>query len=781
MEKVLDLKKTVAELVKEFPEFQQAMAEIGFKEILNPIALEVMGRVMTLPKGAAVKGIPLETVLAGLKARGFSIKEEAPATEESAAAGREEALRNLLRRLSAGESLASVREDFVRDFASVSAEEIAAAEQKLIQEGTPLHEVQRLCDVHSALFHGVASEPPPGALSHDEIHAQAASVNPDDIDALPEAHPLTILRAENAALETLLDTIEAELDGAKRTDVMFQHILALGDVRSHYIKKEELLMPLLYDYGVTGPSQVMWGIDDEMKRELAMIIKALKADAETLPLYEARIRALTQRVREMIFKEEKILFPLSLRYFTQMEWYRCYHDLPDMGISFGVPIPAWAEAQPWLDQEEARLAHGVELAQKRTRLEHHISQCKAHEARFTQEIAQLTEQCEMLRTDGREHEERLHELDIALAALSTEIETRARHRASREFERAEAEKALKDIVEQSAQLTNGLQKDEVRLSELEGKISRQDATFQEKEHQSAVLKDQRLAHEAESRVLDAAIKSAIARVENIRTKQHDCDKALERIHIRLEDCRATLLSDFGVTPEMAAADAQDADPHFLKERLQALERSIQELGSINPNAVEEYAEKKARYEEEEEQIEDLRAAKQDIEQIIQKIDQDMTRTFRDAFHQIQEYFNEIFVRLFCGGIAELRLTDKEDILSSGVEILVTLPDKKRQNLSALSGGERALTVIALLFSFLRYRPSPFSILDEIDAPLDEANVSRFGEFLREFAKDTQFIVVTHRKGTMRAADTMYGVTVEDAGVSKVLSIRMKDYETVQTA
>ena len=296
-----------------------------------------------------------------------------------------------------------------------------------------------------------------------------------------------------------------------------------------------------------------------------------------------------------------------------------------------------------------------------------------------------------------------------------------------------------------------------------------------------MLKDQRLAHEAESRVLDAAIKSAIARVENIRTKQHDCDKALERIHIRLEDCRATLLSDFGVTPEMAAADAQDADPHFLKERLQALERSIQELGSINPNAVEEYAEKKARYEEEEEQIEDLRAAKQDIEQIIQKIDQDMTRTFRDAFHQIQEYFNEIFVRLFCGGIAELRLTDKEDILSSGVEILVTLPDKKRQNLSALSGGERALTVIALLFSFLRYRPSPFSILDEIDAPLDEANVSRFGEFLREFAKNTQFIVVTHRKGTMRAADTMYGVTVEDAGVSKVLSIRMKDYETVQTA
>ena len=349
MEKVLDLKKTVAELVEENPEVKEIMAQIGFKEITNPVALNVMGRIMTIPRGAAVKGIELSKVIAAFEERGYQVISDD-------AQSRQGRIRNFIERLSGGEDLDSVRKDFVQEFSHVDAQEIMTAEQTLIKEGMPVSEVQRLCDVHSALFHGVASEPPPGALSHDEIHAQAASVNPDDIDALPEGHPLTILRAENAALETLLDTIEAELDGAKRTDVMFQHILALGDVRSHYIKKEELLMPLLYDYGVTGPSQVMWGIDDEMKRELAMIIKALKADAETLLLYEARIRGLTQRVREMIFKEEKILFPLSLRYFTQMEWYRCYHDLPDMGISFGVPIPAWAEAQPWLDQEAARLA-----------------------------------------------------------------------------------------------------------------------------------------------------------------------------------------------------------------------------------------------------------------------------------------------------------------------------------------------------------------------------------------------------------------------------------------
>ena len=376
--------------------------------------------------------------------------------------------------------------------------------------------------------------------------------------------------------------------------------------------------------------------------------------------------------------------------------------------------------------------------------------------------------------------ERLHELDVLSAALSVEIETGERNRKSREIEHIEARQTLDSVKTQFKHLADELQKDEQRLSELENDIDRYGAAFQEHEKRSTALKDQRLAHEEESHILDAAVKSSVARIEAVRTKQHACDKQLERIHIRMEDCCSSLLSDFGLTPEAAATEQLNVEPNILEERLRALESAMQEIGSVNPNAVEEYAEKKARYEEEEKQITDLRAAKQDIEQIIRKIDQDMTRTFRDAFHQIQEYFNEIFVRLFGGGIAELRLTDKEDILSSGVEILVTLPDKKRQNLSALSGGERALTVIALLFSFLRYRPSPFSILDEIDAPLDEANVSRFGAFLQEFAKNTQFIVVTHRKGTMRAANTMYGVTVEDAGVSKVLSIRLKDYEAEQT-
>ena len=146
------------------------------------------------------------------------------------------------------------------------------------------------------------------------------------------------------------------------------------------------------------------------------------------------------------------------------------------------------------------------------------------------------------------------------------------------------------------------------------------------------------------------------------------------------------------------------------------------------------------------------------------------------FDKIKVYFNDIFKRLFGGGNAKLILTNKEDILSSGIEIEVEPPDKKPQSLAVLSGGERTLTVIALLFAFFTYNPAPFSVLDEIDAPLDEANVKRFAKFLKDYAKRTQFILVTHRKGTMESADVMYGVTIEDAGVSKLISVRLEDFE-----
>ena len=421
------------------------------------------------------------------------------------------------------------------------------------------------------------------------------------------------------------------------------------------------------------------------------------------------------------------------------------------------------------------------LQEKKTRVLRHLMQCEAHARRFSEELEQTNACIEKIYAERTSIERLAHALEVDCAALNAEILTGADHHKLREMERKEAMRALADVTAQIADLTDELSADAKAMEELSREIAEQDDILRERLDACRGLKDQRIEYEARTRLFDDEIKKYAAEIDNIRGKLHESDKNLDRVSVRMDDCRSTLLSDFGMTPDAAASEAQDIADDILTAQMQRLDDAIRALGSINPNAIEEYAERKARYDEEEAQIRDLQAAKEDIEQIIRKIDTDMSRTFREAFEQIQRYFNEIFIRLFGGGTAELRLTAPEDILSSGVEILVTLPEKKRQNLSALSGGERALTVIALLFSFLKYRPSPFSILDEIDAPLDEANVSRFGDFLQEFAKHTQFIVVTHRKGTMRAADTMYGVTVEDAGVSKILSIRLQDYESVQNA
>ena len=157
-----------------------------------------------------------------------------------------------------------------------------------------------------------------------------------------------------------------------------------------------------------------------------------------------------------------------------------------------------------------------------------------------------------------------------------------------------------------------------------------------------------------------------------------------------------------------------------------------------------------------------------------EIDREATTRFLVAFDQIQRYFQEFFTRLFGGGRAELALTDKDNVLECGIDVTVTVPGKKTRDLLQLSGGERALTAAAILFALLRVKPSPFVILDEVDAPLDDSNIGRYSNLLRDFARQSQFIVITHNKGTMEGADVLYGVTMEEAGASKIIGMRLRD-------
>jgi len=193
-------------------------------------------------------------------------------------------------------------------------------------------------------------------------------------------------------------------------------------------------------------------------------------------------------------------------------------------------------------------------------------------------------------------------------------------------------------------------------------------------------------------------------------------------------------------------------------------------------AVQEHDEQEQRYEFLTTQRADVATSVDSLKRTIKEINEASSERFNATFQEVNKHFGETFARLFRGGEAEMRLMDEEDVLESGIEILARPPGKRLQNLMLMSGGEKALTAIALLFALFRTKPSPFCILDEVDAPLDDINTIRFVDVLREMARDTQFIVITHNKLTMEVASTLYGVTMEEKGVSKLVSVELEEIQ-----
>ena len=242
------------------------------------------------------------------------------------------------------------------------------------------------------------------------------------------------------------------------------------------------------------------------------------------------------------------------------------------------------------------------------------------------------------------------------------------------------------------------------------------------------------------------------------------------------DCERSIedLNKLGYSLEDAQHIHIEGSVNDWKMEQARLMAEIAELGSVNPNAVEEYEETKARYDFLSNQLADLDTAKEQLQAVIAEMDKAMSAQLYDVLDVVGQRFQEVFSQLFGGGTAQIVLTDPDNILTGGIDFYIQPPGKKRQQLTLLSGGERALTVIALLFSFLDYRPAPFCVLDEVDAALDEANVERFSSYLNRLNKETQFIVVSHRKKTMEAAEVLQGVTMVERGVSRLLTVSFED-------
>jgi len=255
----------------------------------------------------------------------------------------------------------------------------------------------------------------------------------------------------------------------------------------------------------------------------------------------------------------------------------------------------------------------------------------------------------------------------------------------------------------------------------------------------------------------------------------DEEVKLNRLDVELDQLLNYLQNEYKLTFEAAKARFPlQMEKEEAKKKVKLIKLALEELGTVNLGAIDEYERVRERHEFLTEQRDDLLNAKETLFKVIAEMDEEMKKQFSQMFAKIRSQFDTVFKELFGGGKADLILTNPDDLLNTGVDIIAQPPGKKLQYLSLLSGGERALTAIALLFSILKVRPVPFCVLDEVEAALDEANVQRFSKFLKRFSENTQFIVITHRKGTMEEADALYGVTMQESGVSKVVSVRLED-------
>ena len=372
MAKIIDLKKTVHELVKEYPEVKEIMLELGFTEITKPAKLQTLGRVMTIPKGAEMMKIPMETVIKAFAEKEFEVigvdavsaersEANAPATSPVADEDiRIALLKSYLVRLGRGEDLETVRAEFVENFSDVEASEIMKAEQALIKEGTPISEVQKLCDVHSALFHGATREEQIAnaekaveeslkreqQLSWQEVRAkgkpkEAYADKQERADQLAKivGHPLYTFTQENNALARIIEVLKEKLGSSE--DIS-EEMSAVRGISVHYAKKGDLLYPLLkVRYDIIGPSDVMWTVDDEIRDE----VSALAKENEHSDDWTERLKAVLKRAEEMIYKEQNILFPICAVNFSQDEWYGIYRDSKDYADCFGVANKGWEEAE----------------------------------------------------------------------------------------------------------------------------------------------------------------------------------------------------------------------------------------------------------------------------------------------------------------------------------------------------------------------------------------------------------------------------------------------------
>ncbi len=428
------------------------------------------------------------------------------------------------------------------------------------------------------------------------------------------------------------------------------------------------------------------------------------------------------------------------------------------------------------DREKKAIDEEVETHQKR-----HVYLTERLEE-ITQQAEELEGKIENLTAKKQTQQTSRETIQTEITDLKVKV---AEHQQSFQNQKETLDRLTSEQNETNAQLTETTEEftllSEAMSSNSNGeeKLDQNIVSFRsEKEKLLTTLQNERevkLSLQQEIESVSSKLDLLIAEEKQLSGLMQAVEVRINRLDVELENRLAILSEEYGLSYEAAKEKhILTLEPEDAKRKLKLIKLEIDELGTVNLGAIDEYERVNDRYTFLSEQQADLLQAKKTLYDVIEEMDQEMKKRFEETFTKIRAQFQIVFKELFGGGKADLVLTDPDNLLSTGVDILAQPPGKKLQHLALLSGGERAFTAIALLFSILKVRPVPFCVLDEVEAALDDANVNRFAKYLKQFSEKTQFIVITHRKGTMEESDVLYGVTMQESGVSRLVSVRLEE-------
>lgn len=500
---------------------------------------------------------------------------------------------------------------------------------------------------------------------------------------------------------------------------------------------------------------------EQLQKEIAQEEKLLRQEEENLKSVQENLATLTQTLETIKSQGEHARIEEQGLYLAYQQTCQQVEELETL-LKLQEQELTNLRGGDWQAEKEKCQERLALIAIEKQKLESEIEEIKSNKNAIQERYQNLQEKLsqERLRKTEMLGQKRYEVADIE--RINKELE-------NLNIEQEEIERLLKEKVDNLEKVDTEL------LAKQEA-----EAKSQKEEIQQGLIRKQFELDDIEGQLDDIASHLEQARQQNeewIR-KQTRAEATKEKITDRLRYLQGQLTEEYQISYTEALEQAnQLEDLAVAEQKVKDLEKSIRSLGPVNLDAIEQFDEVHERLEFLNSQRDDILSAKNLLLETITEMNDEVKERFKSTFEAIRESFKVTFKQMFGGGQADLILTEG-DLLTAGVEISVQPPGKKIQSLNLMSGGEKALSALALLFSIIRVKTIPFVILDEVEAALDEANVKRFGDYLNRFDKDSQFIVVTHRKGTMAAADSIYGVTMQESGVSKIVSVKLKDLENM---